>query len=46
MGLKIVREFMFEMNGEIDLKSSPNGTEFILTIPFKVPLVGNLWSEQ
>ena len=39
LGLIIVKQFMEEMKGEIDLKSTlGEGTDFICTIPFKVPL--------
>ncbi|MAZ40210.1 MAG: hypothetical protein CMF49_08815 [Legionellales bacterium] len=38
-GLRIVRLFMKDIEGEIDLLSEPQkGTEFICTIPFKIPL--------
>jgi PAS domain S-box-containing protein len=39
LGLIIVKQFIEEMGGEIDLKSIPGkGTNFICTIPFKIPL--------
>ena len=39
LGLRIVKQFMHEMGGEIDLMSQPSqGTQFICTLPFKLPL--------
>lgn len=39
LGLRVVKQFVYEMEGEIDLKSKPNqGTTFACTIPFKLPL--------
>jgi two-component system, OmpR family, aerobic respiration control sensor histidine kinase ArcB len=39
LGLIIVKQFIEEMQGEIDLKSTlGKGTHFICTIPFKIPL--------
>ncbi len=39
LGLKIVKQFIQEMDGEIDLNSSVgNGAKFICTIPFTIPL--------
>lgn len=40
LGLKIVKQFVTELNGEIHLTSSPNqGTTFIILIPYKLPLL-------
>ncbi|WP_218813353.1 PAS domain-containing sensor histidine kinase [Rickettsiella endosymbiont of Dermanyssus gallinae] len=42
LGLGIVKQFIEEMKGEIDLKSKlGEGTEFICTIPFKIPLTND-----
>jgi two-component system, OmpR family, aerobic respiration control sensor histidine kinase ArcB len=42
LGLMIVKQFIEEMKGEIDLKSKlGEGTEFICTIPFKIPLTSD-----
>ncbi len=42
LGLMIVKQFIVEMKGEIDLKSKlGEGTEFICTIPFKMPLTND-----
>lgn len=39
LGLIIVKQFIEEMKGEIDLNSKlGEGTDFICTIPFKIPL--------
>lgn len=39
LGLRIVKQFMHEINGEIDLISEVGkGTQFICTVPFKQPL--------
>ncbi|WP_267256346.1 ATP-binding protein [Coxiella endosymbiont of Ornithodoros maritimus] len=39
LGLRIVKQFMHEMEGEIDLISEyEKGTQFICTISFKLPL--------
>lgn len=39
LGLRIVKQFMHEINGEIDLISQVGqGTKFICTIPFRRPL--------
>ncbi|WP_081441652.1 PAS domain-containing sensor histidine kinase [Rickettsiella grylli] len=39
LGLIIVKQFIEEMKGEIDLKSKlGEGTDFVCTIPFKIPL--------
>lgn len=43
LGLRIVKQFMEEMEGEIDLASEPDkGTTFYCTLPFKLPLVPEL----
>lgn len=43
LGLRIVKQFMKEMGGEIELISDPGkGTSFICTLPFKLPLVNDL----
>jgi two-component system, OmpR family, aerobic respiration control sensor histidine kinase ArcB len=42
LGLMIVKQFIEEMKGEIDLNSKlGEGTEFICTIPFKIPLTND-----
>lgn len=42
LGLRIVKQFMHEMNGEIDLISEiGKGTQFVCTIPFKSPLTND-----
>jgi two-component system aerobic respiration control sensor histidine kinase ArcB len=39
LGLHIVKQYIHEMNGEIDLYSKPNtGSTFIVTLPFNLPL--------
>lgn len=39
LGLRIVKQFMHEINGKIDVSSKiDKGTRFICTIPFKFPL--------
>ncbi|MCK4608239.1 MAG: response regulator [Gammaproteobacteria bacterium] len=43
LGLYIVKQFMEDMGGEIDVKTKVNkGTEFILTLPLRIPLSGRL----
>ncbi len=43
LGLKIVKQFIEEMGGEIDLKSEPGqGSTFVCTLPFKLPLVSDI----
>ena len=38
LGLSMVKQFVEEMNGSIEIKSSPGqGTTFICTLPFKLP---------
>lgn len=40
LGLRIVKQFTEEMDGEIDLKSElGKGSTFICTLPFKLPLI-------
>ena len=40
LGLYIVKQYIFDMEGEIDVKSEEGkGTTFICTIPFELPLV-------
>ncbi len=46
LGLKIVKQFMRELDGEIDLISTPGiGTQFICTIPFDLPLTTDFVTE-
>ncbi len=43
LGLRIVKQFVEEMNGEIDLKSDQGcGSTFICSFMFKLPLVNDL----
>ncbi len=43
LGLRIVKQFLEEMDGEIAVTSQPAvGSEFICTIPFKLPLLDEL----
>ncbi len=47
LGLKVVKQFMDEMGGDIELDSVVNrGTMFMCTLPFKLPLVEDMPSEQ
>lgn len=47
LGLRIVKQFVREMEGEIELKSSAGkGTTFICTFPFKVPLVSDILEDE
>jgi signal transduction histidine kinase len=40
LGLRIVKQFMEEMNGDIELDSKPgSGTCFACVLPFKIPLI-------
>lgn len=40
LGLRIVKQFVHEIEGEIDVQSqAEKGTEFICTIPLKLPLI-------
>jgi two-component system aerobic respiration control sensor histidine kinase ArcB len=40
IGLRIVKQFIDEMNGEIELQSElAKGTKFTCTLPFKLPLI-------
>ena len=42
LGLRVVKQFMYEMGGEIDVLSEVgNGTQFICTIPFNIPLTND-----
>ncbi len=42
LGLRVVKQFMHEMDGEIDLVSDVGqGTQFICTIPFNIPLTND-----
>ncbi len=46
-GLTIVKQFVKEMGGEIDLQSEVDrGSIFMCTFPFKIPLVGDLFNSQ
>lgn len=43
LGLRVVKQFIEEMSGEIDLKSEQGkGSTFVCTLPFKLPLVSDL----
>lgn len=43
LGLHIVKQFIEDLDGEIEVVSSPNkGTIFICTLPFKRPLVDKI----
>lgn len=47
LGLRIVKQFIEELNGEIDVKSElGKGTTFICTIPFKIPLIDDIVEEE
>ena len=47
LGLRVVKQFMEDMNGEIDLMTREGkGTEFICTIPFKCPLTDDFLEEE
>jgi two-component system, OmpR family, aerobic respiration control sensor histidine kinase ArcB len=40
MGLRIVKKFVEDLDGDIEIESEPKvGTKFICTIPFKIPLL-------
>ena len=42
LGLKIVKQFVHDLGGEIDLMSEVDkGTKFICTLPFKLPLTND-----
>lgn len=42
LGLRVVKQFMHDINGEIDLISEvKKGTQFICTVPFKLPLTND-----
>ena len=42
VGLRVVKQYMHDIDGEIDLISDEGqGTEFSLTIPFKIPLTND-----
>ena len=46
LGLHIVKQFMREMQGEIDLLSTVGkGTKFICTIPFERPITKDFATE-
>jgi two-component system, OmpR family, aerobic respiration control sensor histidine kinase ArcB len=43
LGLRVVKQFMTELSGEVELESYPNaGSTFICSVPFELPLVGSL----
>ncbi len=43
LGLKVVKQFMDELDGDIDVTSKVGeGTTFICTIPFKLPLINEI----
>ncbi len=43
LGLRLVRQFVGEMDGDIDIKSIPNqGTTFACTFSFKLPLIEDI----
>ena len=40
LGLRIVKQFIEELDGEIEVASAPQkGSKFVLHIPLKIPLV-------
>jgi len=46
LGLRVVKQFMDEMEGDIELESGlGEGTTFICTIPFKLPLVDDITAD-
>ena len=46
LGLHIVKQLVSELDGEIDLTSSPDkGTTFVCTLPLKRPLIDEVVSE-
>ncbi|MDF2867287.1 MAG: putative Histidine kinase [Gammaproteobacteria bacterium] len=46
LGLRVVKQFMDEMGGDIELNSAlGKGTIFICTIPFKLPLIEDIPTE-
>ncbi len=47
LGLRVVKQFMDEMDAEIDIKSVVNkGTTFVCTFPFKLPLIDNIMDDD
>jgi two-component system aerobic respiration control sensor histidine kinase ArcB len=47
LGLHVVKELITDLEGEIDVTSTPNkGTTFVCTLPFKRPLLDNIINEQ
>lgn len=43
LGLRVVKQFIQELGGEVELESYPNaGSTFICSIPFELPLVESL----
>lgn len=43
LGLRVVKQFIEELDGEVELESHPNaGSTFICSIPFELPLVESL----
>lgn len=47
LGLRIVKQFVDEMEGEIDLKSEMGkGSSFMCTLPFKLPLLDQMVEES
>ncbi|MDR3477436.1 MAG: ATP-binding protein [Gammaproteobacteria bacterium] len=47
LGLRLVRQFVDEMDGDIEIKSAVNkGTTFACTFTFKLPLVDNIMDED
>ena len=47
LGLRIVKKFMQDMHGDINLRTSSNkGTSFICTLPLTLPLIADMADEE
>jgi two-component system, OmpR family, aerobic respiration control sensor histidine kinase ArcB len=47
LGLRIVKQFVNELDGDIHLKSTLNkGSTFVVLLPFKAPLSDNIFDEE
>jgi PAS domain S-box-containing protein len=47
LGLPTVKQLVEELDGEIDLESKPGkGTTFVLTLPFKLPLLDEIFLDK
>jgi len=47
LGLRIVKQFMEEMHGEIDLRSElGKGSTFICSLPYKLPLIDDMVEDR